>query len=121
MTSKIANLYKRFIPEERINLTLAALVRGDEKEVQRLKKSCPKKQYSLNDAAYSDNMVKLMQIAVGFTRLFQFHHSKILANENLLNIAILSNLTYKALDLLENSVDVNLTPNADYEHLIVKA
>lgn len=49
-------LYTSLTPEERIIASIEANARGDENEVQKLIKTCPKKQYLSSDRAYSQRM-----------------------------------------------------------------
>ncbi len=51
MTGK---LYNFFTGEERFQLYIEALCRGDEAEAKRLIESCPQESYSMNQAAYAD-------------------------------------------------------------------
>ena len=59
-------LYTSLTPEERIIASIEANARGDENEVQKLIKTCPKKNYTSTDRAYSQRMDYLftMQITV---------------------------------------------------------
>ena len=49
-------LYGRFTAPERLTLTLQAMARNDEAEVLRLRDSCPRKDYSGNDIAFTERM-----------------------------------------------------------------
>ncbi len=76
------NLYATLTPRQRVIATLEAEARGDEQEVERLIKTCPKKTYTMNDAAYTDTMAGLA--------------SAILAVEcDLLSTALICTLTVK--------------------------
>jgi hypothetical protein len=46
--------YDKLTAEERFQLVLEAKARGDTTELERLKRTCPTKTYSMSDAAYSD-------------------------------------------------------------------
>jgi hypothetical protein len=61
---RLDKLYDRFTPEERFRLTLEALARGDEQEAERLSESCPRRTYTMNDAAYGDRMRAGLQITM---------------------------------------------------------
>jgi len=61
---RLDKLYDRFTPEERFRLTLEALAREDEQEAERLSKRCPRRTYTMNDAAYEDKMRAGLQITM---------------------------------------------------------
>ncbi|KTD73915.1 hypothetical protein [Legionella tucsonensis] len=47
------NQYTQFTPKERVNLTFAALSRGDETEADRLWQTCPRYRYVAHDFEYT--------------------------------------------------------------------
>ena len=49
-------LYEQFAPQERLTLILEALARGDQAEADRLSGSCPRKTYTMRDAAYGERL-----------------------------------------------------------------
>ena len=53
-TDAIARLYDQLNPKERLALVLEAKARGDETEEQRLRSACPRRVYSMPDAAFGD-------------------------------------------------------------------
>ncbi len=53
----LGKLYDRFTPEERFRLVLEAQSRGDEEDVQRLVRTCPRYNYAMTDAEYTDRMI----------------------------------------------------------------
>ena len=53
-TDAIARLYDQLDPKERLALVLEARARGDEAEEQRLRSTCPRRVYSMPDAAFTD-------------------------------------------------------------------
>ena len=53
-TDAIARLYDQLTPKERLALVLEAKARGDETEEQRLRSTCPRRVYSMPDAAFTD-------------------------------------------------------------------
>ena len=53
-TDAIARLYDQLNPRERLALVLEARARGDETEEQRLRSTCPRRVYSMPDAAFTD-------------------------------------------------------------------
>ncbi len=58
-------IYDSLTPRQRVIATIEAEARGDKEEVQRLVKSCPKKLYRENDAAYTQTMHNLMYVSLG--------------------------------------------------------
>ena len=53
----LSKLYDRFTPEERFRLVIEAQARGDEEDVRRLVRTCPRHAYTMTDAAYSDRLL----------------------------------------------------------------
>ena len=53
-TDAIARLYNQLDPKERLALVLEAKAREDETEEQRLRSTCPRRVYSMPDAAFGD-------------------------------------------------------------------
>jgi hypothetical protein len=45
----LGRLYDRLTPEERFRLDVLALARGDEEESERLTRTCPRRDYTMND------------------------------------------------------------------------
>ncbi len=78
MKSNIEKNYDKFTALERINLSIAALSRNDNKEVQQLKKCCPKKTYTMNDRAYSESMDSLCKVRAAYRFLFDFYEKQII-------------------------------------------
>jgi hypothetical protein len=56
MKKGLGKLYDRFTPDERFRLAIEALARGDEEEVERLKDTCPRETYRMNDLAFSERL-----------------------------------------------------------------
>ena len=56
-------VYESLTPRQRVIATIEAEARGDDDEVNRLVKTCPKKTYSQADAAYTDTMIKLWALS----------------------------------------------------------
>lgn len=54
--------YKHITPQERINLTLLALSRGDIKEADRLSDTCPKKNYIMMEKEYACSVMAIQSI-----------------------------------------------------------
>jgi hypothetical protein len=61
--SKLKN-YDWFLPEERFQLTLAALTRDDELEIEKLFASCPRKTYTQIDTDYTSKIKALKQVII---------------------------------------------------------
>src|SRR6478752_174047 len=59
-----SGLYELFKPQERLTLTLEAMARGDDAEVDRLYRSCPRKTYTCPDAEFEDRRSMAMDIAM---------------------------------------------------------
>ncbi len=57
-------LYDTLTPMQRVIATIEAEVRDDMTEVERLVRSCPKKNYTMNEAAYTDRLSTLMIMAL---------------------------------------------------------
>ena len=61
---RLATYYDRFDPEERFRLTLEALARGDEEEVERLSDSCSRSTFAMNDPAYVNRVRAGLQMTM---------------------------------------------------------
>jgi len=70
MRDTISRLYPNLTPQERFQLVLEALCRGDREEIRRLAESCPQKHYSLRDAAFVDLVEASREIASTFAILW---------------------------------------------------
>lgn len=57
-------LYERFLPAERLVLLLEAMARGDEAEVERVQRTCPRRTYSQADAAFQDRYEMALDVTV---------------------------------------------------------
>ena len=53
----LGKLYDRFRPEERFRLVLEAQARGDEQETRKLVSTCPRREYTMTEAEYTDRMI----------------------------------------------------------------
>ncbi len=62
--ANLTDLYTTLTPDERFKLLLTALARGDEDDAWDIAHSCPKKNYSMSDAAYSDRLDTCRDIAL---------------------------------------------------------
>jgi hypothetical protein len=99
MSSKkgLGRLYDRLTPEERFRLDVLAMARGDEEESERLTRTCPRRDYTMNDwgfvgrweaardlsmLAYMDVVRRLDKIKmIGAFRSFFPHLSTISQND----------------------------------------
>ncbi len=61
----LGNLYNRFTAGERFRLYIEAVCRGDEVEVDRLLDSCPRKNYSMRELAFSGRCKDTNTITMG--------------------------------------------------------
>ena len=50
---KLPNIYSLLTPEERLSAAIAAIGRGDDDEVARLHRTCPRVTYMMEDAAFT--------------------------------------------------------------------
>lgn len=79
MTKLDEKNYHSLSPEERVNLTIAALSRGDNEEVLRLRRTCARKQYLMLDHEYTSKLENLTFIASKFETLHNsYYHNMIL-------------------------------------------
>lgn len=69
--------YVHFTSKERLNLTLAALVRGDATEADRLWQTCPRYQYHAHDFAYTLRFNALTILNSIFFEKCIFHYNSI--------------------------------------------
>ncbi|MGF1472421.1 MAG: hypothetical protein ACFB50_11880 [Rubrobacteraceae bacterium] len=53
----LGKLYDQFKPEERFRLVIEAQARGDEEDVRRLVRTCPRHNYLMTEAEYTDRMI----------------------------------------------------------------
>jgi hypothetical protein len=67
--------YQEFIPQERINLTMAALSRNDIKEADRLWNTCPSYIYRARDFEYSSRMINLALLGSSFFEKLVQHYN----------------------------------------------
>ena len=56
--------YENLTPKQRVVATLEAIARDDAAEQERLVKTCPKRTYRATDAAYCDEMTKIIGATV---------------------------------------------------------
>jgi len=70
--------YKKFNAQERINLTIAALSRGDTEEARLLRRTCPRETYVMIDRDYTNGLDALTQIAAHFSELHNYYYTQML-------------------------------------------
>lgn len=68
--------YAGFTPNERLNLTLAALARADTIEADRLWQTCPRYQYHAHDFAYTLSLNAVMLLNSLFFEKCMFHYNQ---------------------------------------------
>lgn len=66
---KLGKLYDRFDPDERLRLVLEAAARGDEKDIKRLRDTCPLETYRAIDIAFSDRISGSLKMAMMLCQL----------------------------------------------------
>jgi hypothetical protein len=70
--------YKQFTSKERLNLTIAALSRGDESEANKLWQTCPRYQYQAHDFEYTLSVSALMLLNALFFEKCVSHYNLIM-------------------------------------------
>jgi hypothetical protein len=65
--TNLDKLYPTLTHDERFRLLLTALARGDEDDAHNITNSCPKKNYSMADAAYADRLEASRDIALFYS------------------------------------------------------
>lgn len=114
--------YAHFTSNERLNLTLAALARGDETEADRLWQTCPRYQYHAHDFAYTLRFNALMILSSIFFEKCIFHYNFIkkidefildaeydLAFEEKENMEEIANETRKLIKLTQKSLNTHIS------------
>ena len=71
------NQYTQFTPKERLNLTFAALSRGDETEADRLWQTCPRHRYVAHDFEYTLGVSALTMLGSLFFEKCVMHYNLI--------------------------------------------
>lgn len=74
-------LYDKFSPQERVDLTIAAFLREDEAEIERLKQTCPRKTYKMIDLDYQDSIKQFLHHYLSFAMLFQSYYTQLMECE----------------------------------------
>jgi hypothetical protein len=61
----LGKLYDRFSAHERFRLVIEAIARGDEREVQRLRDTCPREMYRMTELPFRDRITGSMEMTMG--------------------------------------------------------
>lgn len=69
--------YEHFSTQERVNLTIAAFLRDDQAEIERLKRSCPRKNYQMIDLNYQTPVRGFLHHYLSFSSLFQSYYTEL--------------------------------------------
>jgi hypothetical protein len=77
MKNQLEKFYDKFNVDERVNLTLAAMARNDQEEMDKLYRTCPTRNYSQIDFIYIQKMNGLYRIASVFSEICQHFIYKI--------------------------------------------
>lgn len=114
--------YTHFTSNERLNLTLAALARGDATEANRLWQTCPRHQYHAHDFAYTLRFNALMILNSIFFEKCIFHYNFIkkidefivdaehdLEFEEKENMKDIANETRKLINLTQKNLDTHIS------------
>lgn len=114
--------YTRFTPNERLNLTLAALTRGDKTEADRLWQTCPRHQYHAHDFVYTLRLNAVMLLNSLFFEKCVFHYNQIkkiegfileaehdLAYEEEKNMKEIVNETQKLIEHTQKTLNTHLS------------
>jgi hypothetical protein len=60
-------VYEALTPIQRVRAAFAAMARDDQAEIDRLRRTCPKKTYTQTDAAYADTMEHLISLSLAMS------------------------------------------------------
>jgi hypothetical protein len=100
MKRDISKNYDSLTPEERFRLFMKAAARGDEREQERLSKTCPHKTYDMQDAAYIDRLVTLRHLTGAYLMGLEYQHGKL---DSLELVEELSPLFNRAIEVMLES------------------
>jgi hypothetical protein len=70
--------YPDLTPDERFHLALAAIANGDEAERERLRLTCPRYTYTMNDADFADRIVASHTVCLFFAAWWQWNATRCL-------------------------------------------
>lgn len=73
----LAGLYDRLTPAERFRLSVEAESRGDEEDARRLVDTCPRRQYRMNEVAFTGRWDTARQITLAFSLDLGQHLSRL--------------------------------------------
>lgn len=57
-------VYENLTAEQRVRAAVSAVARGDESEAKKLRETCPKHTYRMNESAFTDRMESLMLLSL---------------------------------------------------------
>lgn len=77
----LAGLYDRLTPQERFRLSVEAEARGDEEDARRLVDSCPRRQYRMNEVAFTGRWDTARQITLAMCLDLSQHLARLTAIE----------------------------------------
>ena len=94
-SNSLDRLYDRFSPEERFKLDVEAYARGDEQESRRLRESCPRRTYTMNQWAFSIRWQVAAQLANGLCLEIARHSSCLRTIDALREVLPYARATYR--------------------------
>jgi len=114
--------YQQFTPAERVQLTLAAIGRGDEAEANRLWQTCPNYHYEETDIEYTSRISALIMLGSIFFEKCVYHYNHIqkantcilateheLGYENEKNLVEFSKITQRLLELSAQARNLHIS------------
>ena len=108
--------YSKLTAKERVNLAIAAFSRGDENEISRLKRTCPRKHYTMIDAEYIGSIEGLVWVVTQFSEMCDFSYNKIILCEAYITMfTFLNEYPLHANDATQNNLEKFC--NAKMEHV----
>lgn len=94
MKKDLSRLYEQLTGEERFKLLMSAMARNDKEEADKLALTCPKKNYSMTDAAYVDRRDFSRVIALVFWCDLLVEERAVLSIESAIDVYKASIKTY---------------------------
>ena len=74
MTKLDERNYYSLTPEERVNLTIAALSRDDKEEILRLRRTCKRKKYLMLEHEYTSKLENIVWVSAKLSELHNFYY-----------------------------------------------
>lgn len=103
-------LYENFTTGERVDLVIAALARGDEAEIASLRRTCPRRTYTMLDRDFTQRLDALPWIAAHFQEVYNFYSNKITLSKACITIF---SLMCDHPDHLNENQDEKITESGD--------